>query len=107
MYAVIRSGGKQYKVTANDVISVETLAGTAGATIEFTEVLMVGGGGKTAVGAPLVEGAKVMAKVLEQARGDKIVIFKKKRRKNYRRRTGHRQNLTVVRIGEIVAGAAA
>jgi large subunit ribosomal protein L21 len=100
MYAVIRTGGKQYKVAANDVITVEKLPGDAGAVIQFDEVLMVGGD-KNAVGAPLVAGACVTATVLDQIKGDKVIIFKKKRRHNYRRKRGHRQLGTVLRIAGI------
>lgn len=100
MYAVIRTGGKQYKVAANDVITVEKLPGDAGAVVQFDEVLMVGGG-KSAVGAPLVAGACVTATVLDQVKGDKVLVFKKRRRHNYRRKNGHRQFGTVVRIAGI------
>ncbi len=106
MFAVIRTGGKQYKVAANDVISVEKLPGEAGATVELDEVLMLGNGADTTIGAPLVEGACVRATVLEQMRAPKILVFKKKRRKNYRRTRGHRQDLTVLRITEVLAKAA-
>lgn len=101
MYAVIRTGGKQYKVAANDVITVEKLAGDAGAVIQFDEVLMVGGAGKNTVGAPLVAGAVVTGNVLDQVKGDKVIIFKKRRRKNSRRKNGHRQLGTVIRIAGI------
>ena len=101
MYAVIRTGGKQYRVAKNDVIKVEKLAGAAGATVKFDEVLMVGDGAKAMIGTPLVKGATVTATVLEQGKGEKIVVFKKKRRKNYRRKIGHRQLETVLRIAEI------
>ena len=106
MFAVIRTGGKQYRVAANDVISVEKLPGEAGATVELDEVLMLGDGAGTTIGAPLVEGARVRATVLEQMRAPKILVFKKKRRKNYRRTRGHRQDLTVLRITEVLAKAA-
>ena len=106
MFAVIRTGGKQYRVAANDVISVEKLPGEAGATVELDEVLMLGDGADTTIGAPLVEGACVRATVLEQMRAPKILVFKKKRRKNYRRTRGHRQDLTVLRITEVLAKAA-
>lgn len=106
MYAVIRTGGKQYRVAKNDVIKIERLPGEAGQTIEFTDVLMVGGE-QPIVGTPTVLGARVTGTLLEQTRGPKIVIFKKKRRKNYRRRTGHRQDITVVRITDIAAPQAA
>ena len=101
MYAVIRTGGKQYRVAKNDVIKIERLAGEAGQTVEFTDVLMLGGESPV-VGTPLVEGAKVVGTLLEQTRGPKIVVFKKKRRKQYRRTQGHRSLLTRVRITDIV-----
>jgi large subunit ribosomal protein L21 len=101
MFAVIRTGGKQYKVAANDVISVEKLAGEPGTTIEFAEVLMVGEGAEVTSGTPLVTEASVSATVVEQTRAKKIIVFKKKRRKNYRRKKGHRQQQTVLRITEI------
>ena len=105
MFAVIRTGGKQYKVAKDDVISVEKLPGEPGATIEFGEVLMVGEGAEVASGTPLVDGASVSATVVEQKRGDKVIIFKKRRRHNYRRKNGHRQALTVLRVTDIRAGA--
>jgi len=104
MYAVIRTGGKQYKVAKNDVIVVEKLAGDAGSTIQLSEVLMLGAADRTTVGSPLVQGAVVTATVLEQGKGDKVLVFKKKRRKNYRRKRGHRQEQTVLRIADIAAG---
>ncbi len=101
-FAVIRTGGKQYRVTPNSVLKVEKLEAEAGATVTFHDVLAVGSdAGGLALGAPTVPGASVSATVLEQARGDKIIIFKKKRRQNYRRKRGHRQHLTVLRIGDI------
>ena len=104
--AVIRTGGKQYRVAANDVIKVERLAGDAGDQIVFGEVLAVTGGDTAAVGAPLVSGASVAARVIAQDRADKVMIFKKRRRHNYRRTKGHRQHLTVLRIEEILTGGA-
>jgi len=104
--AVIRTGGKQYRVAANDVIKVERLAGDAGDQIVFGEVLAVSGGDAAAVGAPLVTGASVAARVIAQDRADKVMIFKKRRRHNYRRTKGHRQHLTVLRIEEILTGGA-
>ena len=101
MYAVIKTGGKQYRVAKDDIIKVEKLEGEAGDTVEFSDVLMVGGEGDPVVGTPLVEGAKVTGELLEQGRGAKIIVFKKKRRHNYRRKKGHRQHLSVVRIKEI------
>ena len=102
MYAVIKTGGKQYRVAADEVLTIEKIAGDAGATVEFTEVLMVGGSGDPKVGAPLVSGAKVTAEVVEQGRGAKVIAFKKRRRKNSRRKRGHRQEQTVVKIKEII-----
>ena len=102
MYAVIRTGGKQYKVAPDDVIAVEKLSAEAGTAVAFDEVLLLGDGADVTAGAPLVAGASVKADVVEQTRGGKIIVFKKKRRKNYRRRQGHRQDLTVVRITDII-----
>ena len=85
MFAVIKTGGKQYKVAKNDVIVVEKLLGEAGAKVALDEVLLVGGEGDAKVGAPMVAGASVAAEIIEQTRGDKVIIFKKKRRKNHRR----------------------
>lgn len=104
MFAVIKSGGKQYKVAANDVIIVETLQGEPGSTIELSEVLMIGEDGKAPIiGAPLLDKMAVYAEVIEQSRADKIIVFKKKRRKGYRRLAGHRQRQTVLRIKDISA----
>ena len=103
MFAVIRSGGKQYKVAQNEVIVVERMAGESGSSVDLGDVLIVGDGTKTSVGTPTVDGAKVMATVVEQSRGDKIKVFKRKRRKGYRRTAGHRQLTTVLRISEISA----
>jgi large subunit ribosomal protein L21 len=102
MFAVIRTGGKQYRVVKDDVITVERLAGEPGATVMIDDVLMIGEGA-TADTKP--SGAAVAAEVVEQIRGDKVLIFKKKRRHNYRRKNGHRQALTVLRVTEIRAGA--
>jgi len=101
MFAVIKTGGKQYKVAPGDLVAVEKLAGDAGKAVDFAEVLMVGEGDKIEVGKPFVSGAKVSAEVAEQTRGPKIVVFKKRRRQNSRRKNGHRQDLTVLRITEI------
>ena len=102
MFAVIRTGGKQYRVAKDDTIVVEKLTGEPGATVEFSDVLMIGGHGKAPrVGAPVVDKAAVFAEVLEQSRGDKIIVFKKHRRKNYRRKHGHRQDQTVLRILDV------
>jgi large subunit ribosomal protein L21 len=102
MYAVIKTGGKQYKVAANDVLKVEKLAGEAGDIVTFSEVLMVG----DTVGAPLVDGALVAAELIETKKQKTVIVFKKNRRHNYRRRNGHRQLLSTVRITEILTGGA-
>ena len=102
MYAVLKTGGKQYRVSENDIIIVEKLSGEAGSTIDLDEILMIGEGSNTTVGTPVIDGARVAAEVLEQKRGKKITVFKKKRRKNYRRTIGHRQELTVLRITDIL-----
>ena len=102
MFAVIKTGGKQYRVAKDDKIVVEKLVGESGAMVEFNEVLMIGEAGKaTTVGTPVIEKAAVFAEVLEQSRADKIIVFKKKRRKNYRRTRGHRQDQTVLRILDV------
>ena len=103
MFAVIRTGGKQYKVTKDDVISVEKLIGDAGGTITFGEVLMLGGDSPKS-GAPLVSGASVTAEIVSQGKGEKVIAFKKKRRKNTHRKRGHRQHFTKVKITDIHAG---
>ena len=102
MFAVIRTGGKQYKVAKNDVIKVERLPGAAGDIVELNEVLMLGEGDTVTVGVPLVAGACVGASVVAQGQGDKVLVFKKRRRHNYRRKNGHRQDLTVLRITDIL-----
>jgi large subunit ribosomal protein L21 len=99
MIAVIRTGGKQYTVAAEDELIVERIAGAAGDKVEFDDVLMVG----EKVGAPTVAGAKVVASIVKQARGPHLIVFKKRRRQNSRRKNGHRQDLTVVKIEQIVA----
>lgn len=103
MYAVIRTGGKQYRVAEGDTIQVERLDAEVGGTLALDQVLMVGGaeGEEPKIGAPLVDGARVTAEIVDQTRGPKIIVFKKKRRKGYRRKKGHRQDLTVLRIREI------
>jgi large subunit ribosomal protein L21 len=98
MFAVIRTGGKQYRVTPNAVLKVEKLDAEPGATITFTDVLAVGGAGGLTVGSPLVAGASVTATVIAQDRLDKVLIFKKRRRQNSRRKNGHRQHVTVLRV---------
>ncbi|MCB1439524.1 MAG: 50S ribosomal protein L21 [Nitratireductor sp.] len=102
MFAVIKTGGKQYRVATDDVLKIEKLSGDAGDIIEFTEVLAVSG----KIGTPLVEGAMVTAEVVEQGRGAKVISFKKRRRQNSRRTRGHRQLLTTVRISEILIDGA-
>ena len=103
MYAVIKTGGKQYRVAAEDKIQIEKLVGNAGDIVEFTDVLMVANNDSIDVGAPFVAGATVAAEILGQVRGPKVIIFKKHRRKQFRRKNGHRQDLTVVKIEQIVA----
>jgi large subunit ribosomal protein L21 len=106
MYAVIKTGGKQYRVAAEDKIEIEKLPGVAGDIVAFTDVLMVANNGSIDVGAPFVAGATVAAEILDQVRGPKVIIFKKHRRKHFRRKNGHRQDLTSVRITEILTGGA-
>ena len=106
MYAVIKTGGKQYRVAANDKILIEKLEGAAGDQVNFTEVLMVSNGGTVDIGAPFLSGATVVGEIEKQARGPHLIIFKKRRRKHYRRRNGHRQDLTSVTITEILTGGA-
>lgn len=102
-FAVIRTGGKQYRVTPNSVLTVEKLEAEAGATVTFHEVLALGTDAGLQIGAPTVPGASITATVLEQSRGDKVLILKKRRRKNSRRKQGHRQHQTVLRIGAFAA----
>ena len=102
MYAVIKTGGKQYRVAEGELLTVERLAGEPGESIALDEVLMVGEGESASVGTPTVAGASVAAEIVEQSRGEKVIVFKKKRRKGYRRRKGHRQDQTVLRIMEIL-----
>jgi large subunit ribosomal protein L21 len=101
MFAVIRTGGKQYRVAAGETLEVEKLAGEAGEQLVFSDVLLLGGD-KPQVGAPLVSGASVAVEIVEQRRGDKVIIFKKRRRQNSRRKNGHRQHFTLVRVAEIL-----
>jgi large subunit ribosomal protein L21 len=103
MYAVIKTGGKQYKVANGDVILVEKLETGSGNSISLTEVLMIGDGANITVGAPTVKGASVAAEVVDQVKADKVIIFKKNRRHNYRRKRGHRQKLTALKITGIKA----
>lgn len=103
MYAVIKTGGKQYKVAANDEITVEKIDANEGDEHAFNEVLMLGEGDDVTVGAPVVEGAAVVGEVVSQGKGDKVIIFKKRQRSTYKRKKGHRQNLTTIKIKEIIA----
>ena len=105
MFAVIKTGGKQYRVAADDLLQVEKLPGEPGEIIQFGEVLVVGGDAVT-LGAPTVAGASVAAEVVEQGRGPKVIAFKKRRRKNSRHKRGHRQEFTLVRITEILTDGA-
>ena len=97
MYAVIKTGGKQYNVTTGDVVKIEKIAGEEGKEVVFSEVLALG----ETIGTPLVAGASVKAIVLKQAKNAKVIVFKKKRRHNYRRKNGHRQNITLVKITDV------
>ena len=101
MFAVIRTGGKQYRVTPNAVLKVEKIEAEAGSTVTFTDVLAVGRDGNLTIGAPTVAGASVTATVIAQDRLDTVIIFKKRRRQNSRRKNGHRQPVTVLRVGDI------
>lgn len=103
MYAVIKTGGQQFRVAKGDKLSVQKLDAEAGKSVTLDEVMMINDGKTAKVGTPLVSGAKVTAKIVEQTRADKVVIFKKKRRQNYRRTKGHRQQLTVIEITDIKA----
>ncbi len=106
MFAVLKTGGKQYKVQAGDILRVEKLAADAGETVQFNDILMLGGDAPV-VGAPLVDGAAVQAEVIDQIKGDKVINFVKRRRKHSSKRTkGHRQKLTLVKITEILASGA-
>ena len=104
MFAIIRTGGKQYRVAAGDQVTVERLEGEVGSRIALTDVLAIGGDSPI-IGRPTVPNASVTAKIVQQPRGSKVIVFKKKRRKNYRRKKGHRQELTVLNIQEISPGA--
>jgi len=105
MYAIIKTGGKQYRVKSGEQVRVESLSAEVGAAVSFDEVLAVGEGDAVRVGAPLVSGAKVKATVLAHGRGEKVRIFKMRRRKHFQKTQGHRQNYTEVRIDDIVGGA--
>jgi large subunit ribosomal protein L21 len=104
-YAVIRTGGKQYRVAPGDVLRLEKLAGDVGSPVEFADVLLTAVDGAVRVGQPLVDGVAVRAQIVGQGKAKKILVYKKKRRKNYRRRQGHRQLVTTVRVIEIAAAA--
>lgn len=106
MFAVIKTGGKQYRVAADDVITVERLSAEAGESVTLTDVLMLANGDDVKVGAPVVEGASVVAEVVELTRGPKVIAFKKRRRQNSKRKRGHRQDLMTLRITEILADGA-
>ena len=103
MYAIIKTGGQQFRVSKGDKLSVQKLDAEAGKTVKLDEVMMVNDGKAAKIGTPLVSGASVTAKVVEQTRDEKVVVFKKKRRQNYRRTRGHRQHLTVIEITDIKA----
>ena len=103
MYAVVRTGGKQYKVTKDQVLTVETLAGDVGSKLTLSEVLMLGGDSPK-LGLPLVKGASIACEILEHGQGEKVIAFKKKRRKNTHRKRGHRQHFTTVKVLGITAG---
>jgi large subunit ribosomal protein L21 len=105
MFAVIRTGGKQYRVAADQVVRIEKIPGDVGQIVQLGEVLVLGGD-TTNVGAPAIAGASVAAEVIEQGRGDKVIAFKKRRRKNSRRKRGHRQEFTLLRITEILTDGA-
>ena len=102
MYAIIRDRGMQYRVEEGQIVEIALLDAKPGSQVELGEVLLIGGGERAQVGSPLVEGAKVLAKVLGDVKGDKIVVFKYKNKKRYRRRTGHRQQYTRIAISQIV-----
>ncbi len=103
MYAIVESGGKQYRAEPGKMLRLEKLEGDKGAQVELTKVLLVADGNAVRVGTPTVEGAKVVSEIVRQGRGPKITVFKIKRRKNYRRTMGHRQSVTTVRVKEIIA----
>jgi len=103
MYAVIKTGGKQYRVSVGDIVAFEKIEGESGDAVSFDNVLMVADNDNITVGAPVVEGAKVNAKIIAQTKAPKITVFKMKRRKGYRKKTGHRQKLTSLKITEIVS----
>ena len=103
MYAIVRTGGKQYQVAAGDTLRVEKLQGEVGDTVELSDILLVADGDDVKIGQPVVDGAKVVAKIAEQGRAKKVLVFKKKRRKGYKVKRGHRQPYTALKIEEISA----
>jgi large subunit ribosomal protein L21 len=103
MYAVVETGGRQYRVQPGDTVDVERLPGEVGDTVELSSILMVGDGAEVTLGTPLLETARVTAEIMAHKRGDKIIIFKFKRRKNYRLKKGHRQSLTALKIIDVQA----
>ena len=103
MYAIIRTGGKQYQVAAGDTLRVEKLQGEVGDTVELSDILLVADGDDVKIGQPVVDGAKVVAKIAEQGKAKKVMVFKKKRRKGYKVKRGHRQQYTALKIEEISA----
>ena len=105
MYAVIESGGKQYRVQPGDTVVVEKLPGTPGDAIAFDKILLVSSDDSVAIGRPVVDGARVTGQIVEQGRGEKLTVYKFKRRKNQRKRNGHRQQYTAVKISEVVHGS--
>jgi large subunit ribosomal protein L21 len=107
MFAIVKTGGKQYRVAPGDQIVVERIAGDVGGEVSIVDVLAIADGDSNSIGRPTLADAWVRAKIVQQPRGTKIIVFKKKRRKNYRRKRGHRQELTVLRIEEIGRGAIA
>ena len=105
MYAILKTGGKQYKVKSDDLVDIERLEGEVGTQVTFSEILGIGEeGGKLQVGTPLIHGASIAAEIVDQFRGKKLIAFKKKRRKGYKRKVGHRQEITRVKISAITAG---
>ena len=106
MYAVVKTGGKQYRVAKDDIIKIERLPGDEGDIVTLDDVLMIGDGDAVTVGAPMVSGASVAGEIIEQARAKKIIVFKKRRRQNYRRKKGHRQQLTVLKVTDILTDGA-
>ncbi len=105
MFAIVKTGGKQYRVSVGGQLIVERIEGEVGQEVTLDQVLAIDGDGQRRIGTPVVPGAQVRAKILAQPRGTKVIVFKKKRRKNYRRKRGHRQELTVLKVTEICCGS--